>query len=141
MIYGNDNCEKINDFTYVQKCPNDYVRVNHTNCMRDCSMHPQKIVLDYQCYNQHIEYLNDFEVFSSKEECNRLYEFCFEKKGSHNESEWLRDCPAHKSKVGFLCIPQCLNDMQEEIIQNLKDDQRYCIQDYVNTGLPFYDLN
>jgi hypothetical protein len=141
MIHGSGNCEKINNFTFVQKCPENYTRISHTNCKKDCSIFPDKIIIDYQCHNQQVEYLNDFEVFSSEEECNQFYEFCFEKKESDNQPGWFRDCPPHKNKIGFLCVPLCLSDMEQEDVEALTNNPRYCVEDYVNTGMPFYDLN
>ena len=139
MVYGKDNCEKINEFTVNQKCPENYNRVDHTRCIKDCSSFKNKIVLNQKCSKQKVEYLNDLEVFSSKELCEEKFQFCFEK--NNQNSDWLKDCPPHMMRFGFMCVPLCLSEMSLKLKQKLNQDSRFCVEDYVSTGIPFYDLN
>ena len=140
MVYGKDNCEKVNSFTFTRKCPDNYLRVDHTRCMKDCSPYQDKIILNQKCYVHTVEYLNDLEAFGSLEECREKYEFCYEKSKDGEGSEWLRDCPLHKKKIGFMCVPECISEMSQQLFEQLTQDDRYCIQDFVRTGIPFYDF-
>lgn len=54
---------------------------------------------------------------------------------------YLRDCPPHTVKLGFMCIPICLSEMSVEKIKQLKEDKNYCVEDYINTGMAFYDFH
>ena len=141
MVYGEGNCERINEFTVTKKCPPKYTRADHTRCMKDCSNYKDKILLDYKCSKEKVEYLNDFEAFSSKELCEEKFQFCYEKKIDNEQSDWLKDCGPHMMKLGFMCVPLCLSEIDSKIKQILLMDSRFCVEDYVTTGIPFYDLN
>jgi hypothetical protein len=87
------------------------------------------------------EYINDLQVFGSEEECLQEFDFCWERKNKRKESEWLKECPPHKLKIGFVCVPICLTEMPEELKASLAEEKGYCVEDIIDTGLPFYDLS
>lgn len=140
LIMGPKSCEQINEFTSAPKCPPKYIRTDHTTCTKDCGNAGGKITLDFKCGTESVEYLNDFQVFESKEECEKEVRFCVSKGGS-GQGEWVQECPPHKLKIGFMCVPTCLSEMGEDLKRRLEEDDRYCVEDFVSTGIPFYDLN
>lgn len=139
-FHGEKNCEILNKFTVVQKCPKNYKRDDHTRCVKDCvSEKGVKLkIIDYDCSRYNTYLLNQFKKFGSREECLRDgKEFCRE---SRVPGVFVEDCGRNFKRVAFLCVPFCYNEMGEEVLSGIRESERYCLKDYVSLGMPFYDL-
>ena len=153
MLYGPGNCERINKFTYNENCPLGYHRDDHSRCKRVCSIvdqetfkqtQDQEKIINFKCWNQKVQYINNFDSRKSLEHCLEDFEYCREKKlQKDNEfvTLYVQDCPPNKFKLGFMCIPMCMSEMSEDVLKNIANDPNYCVEDYVELGLPIYDFN
>ena len=149
-MYGELNCEKLNPFTFSQKCKKGFKRISATNCKRDCSVKENKIKeenkknfkkISHECGDYSIKYLNSFETFKTEKECQLEYKHCNNSTNSNGEEIWKGDCDLNYKKVGFMCIPVCLSELNQEQLKNILDHELYCIEEYQETGIPVYDIN
>ena len=136
-VYGQDNCEWVNLFTVQRKCPDDLVREDHTRCVRECD--DELIKIDNSCRRQKTVFLSYENIFVDKEECEQSTDRECVDVGFNTQS-YVPGCEPHYKKIGTMCVAICLNDMSEELIQQLKSDERYCVEETVEQGMPFYDV-
>ena len=152
MLYGPNNCERINRFTYNENCPIGYQRDDHSRCKRKCKVDEMEVgkdfkkdkIINYKCWNQKVQYINNFDSRKTLKHCLEDFEYCREKtlkKETGTITLYVQDCPPNKFKLGFMCIPLCMSEMSEEVLKKIADDPNYCVEDYVELGLPIYDFN
>ena len=144
LVHGVGRCERINKFTWQKKCPMGYVREDHTRCKRNCDFKENATIINFKCWNQKIEYINTFDSAKDKETCLGKFKYCREKDMvTHNGNVkiWIKKCPPNTMKLSFMCIPYCMSEMSDEILETLSDDPNFCVEDYVDLGVPFYDFN
>jgi hypothetical protein len=142
-VHGIGKCERLNKFTYSRKCNPLYTRVDHTRCKKLCDPHLIKNIINFKCFNQKVEYVNNFESYKSEEQCLIKFSYCRNKVIETNRetvSVWVKECPPNTMKLGFMCIPYCMSEMSDEMIETLSNDPNYCVETYENLGLPFYDF-
>jgi hypothetical protein len=143
LVHGMGNCERLNKFTYNKRCPIGYKREDHTRCIKDCDPTLIRNVINFKCFNQKIEYINNFDSYQNEDQCLKKYDYCKKKVVSTDKGDivtFTKQCPPNTMKLGFICIPYCMSEMTPEMIETLGNDERYCVEDYVNLGLPFYDF-
>ena len=142
-VHGEGQCHRLNKFAYNKLCPIGYVQDDYTRCKRECDRNVVKNVIDFKCFNQKIEYINLFNSYKTMEECLEQFDHCREKIMSKSDPKskiYLKDCSPNRVKIGFMFIPLCMSEMDDEQIKILAEDPNYCVEDYVNLGLPFYDF-
>jgi hypothetical protein len=135
-FYGEGNCEQINKFTVVQKCPVNYIRDDHTRCVRSCAA--DSIVIDYNCERHQVYYIKEIKKFASLEDCLKENKNCA--KDTDDSDVFIEDCQLNYKKISFMCIPYCFNEITQNLKAKILQDSRYCIKDYISTGMPFYDI-
>ena len=85
-----------------------------------------------------------FNSYPTEKECLKNYDYCKIKKieiDGQKLEVYIKKCPPNKMKLGFMCVPYCMSEMDQELLETLGSDPNYCVEDYVNLGLPFYDFN
>lgn len=85
-----------------------------------------------------------FDTYPTEAECLKEFNYCRTKKRSIDDKKmgfWVKECSPNKIQLGFMCIPVCMSEMDNKMLDTLKSDNKYCIEDYINLGMPFYDFN
>ena len=139
-VHGIGECNRINKFTYNKMCPINFVYEDHTRCKRDCKL--EKTIIDFNCWKRKVNYVNSFETFSNISDCEKQYKYCKKRRAVNGKENdlYYKTCSPDSIKIGFMCVPVCLSEMTAKMLQTLKEDINYCVQDYVNIGMPFYDF-
>lgn len=143
-FHGKDNCEKLNKFTIAQKCPKNYKRDDHTRCVKDCKYLGERDgikikIIDHECGKYSTYLLDQSKKYDTREHClsDGKKENCVE---SDTKGIYIEDCGYNYKRVAFMCIPLCYNELDDDSLYNIKTSLRYCLKDYINLGMPFYDL-
>lgn len=136
-IYGIKNCELLNAFTVQRKCPEGFERADLTRCVRKCEK-GQKII-NQDCDNDFSYFYDKNRVFKTKEECENVQNTECTVSEDYPDS-FVEDCKLGFKKVSVLCIPLCMNEMDEELLDRLRQHPDYCVVDSINQNLPLFNI-
>ena len=137
IMHGKGNCDKKDMFTVQVKCPEGFKPDDYTRCVRECK--PKDIIIDFNCNSRTTMFLSQDIMYNNKEECDfrSKYECVI---GADGEGTYVEGCPPEYKQIAFICVPMCFNEINEEILEKLRKMQGYCVKDYVEISLPFYEL-
>lgn len=137
-FYGLGNCEKINKFTVGKKCPLNYIRDDVTRCIKNCDKNKKdKKIINYECGKFKSYYINVYRKYNNKTDCLKSHRNCFK---DFKTDFFIEDCQANYKRVAFLCIPYCFNEIVGDVKEKIEEDGGFCLRDYKETGIPFYDF-
>ena len=85
------------------------------------------------------------EGLDDLESCEKKFPFC-EKEETADQgtltdgAKYVETCGIHESKVDFMCIPLCVNEMTPEIFEKIRTSKKYCLQQILVLGTPIYGI-
>lgn len=158
MIHGKGKCVSRNIFTAQVNCPEGYVFEDDTRCVRKCNPRddikkdkenestqasPFKrpyFEIDYSCSTLSTFYYSEGILWSSEGECESMMRYKCDP-SEIEEGFWVASCPLNFQRIAFLCVPMCFDEFEvNQVIEMKSDPHMFCIKDYVELSLPFYDL-
>ena len=136
-VHGKGNCEKRDEFTVQVKCPDGFENDDYTRCVRKCKDDDE--IIDFNCNSKETFFLEEDILYSSKEECEtKTGKNCVT--SSFDENLFTKGCPITYRQVAFICVPLCFNEFNKETLDILRKTKGYCVKDYLELSLPFFDI-
>ncbi len=80
-----------------------------------------------------LDLVNEFE---KEENCLKKYKFCWK----NEKGIFKQGCALNEKKVGFMCVPLCYEELNENLLQEIEKDEKYCHEEMIELGVPFFDL-